>query len=91
MNKMILAVLASATLTAAGAAIGADKAYVTDGSGNPVMIGSGCVVAAGSGTAYDQCGSGGGDKMDKMAKQEPAPAPEPKVITKVIVDCSKCK
>lgn len=70
--------------------------YVADGSGkNPVMIGSNCVVAGGNGSHFDQCGGGAmmdddkkmaGDKMkDTMA------APKPKIITKVIVDCSKCK
>ncbi len=144
MNKAILTVLASTMLMATGAASGADKTYVIDSSGNPIMHGSSCLVAGGNGTQFDQCV---GEKMmaekateDKMmakpAMMEKAAtdntyvadgsgenpvmigdncviaaanngtafeqcgsgakammteaAPKPKVITKVIVDCSKC-
>lgn len=137
MKKVMLAVFASVTLLAAGAA-SADKTYVVDSNGNPIMNGDKCVVAAGAGTAFEQCNNNvasstektkaapaqaydktyiadsygkpvmNGDQCivaagnngtyfeecggGKMAKQMPEkPAPQPRVITKVIVDCSKCK
>lgn len=65
--------------------------YVADSNGKPVMVGDQCVVAGGNGTHFDECGGGMADAADaSMAKQAPAPAPKPRVITKVIVDCAKC-
>ena len=77
---------------------GPDKTYVVDSYGAPVHGGSDCVVAAdNSGTYFEECDS---SKMGAMQHAQtkgveqaykPAPAPKPRVITKVIVDCAKCK
>lgn len=71
-----------------------EKTYVVDSAGAPVRSGDHCVVADGnSGTYLEECDS---TKMAAMQHSQPkkmyqpAPAPKPRIITRVIVDCTKC-
>lgn len=92
MKKMLLTILASFTLVSAASA----ETYVCGSDGKPLMIGDSCVVAAGgNGDAFEQCGSDAANKAamaDKaaMAADKAAMKPAPRVITKVVVDCTKC-
>lgn len=96
MNKMALAVFASISLLSActsqsmqGSSQKYDKTYVVDSSGGPVKNGDSCIVAAGNnGQYFSECD--GGTSAQETTETKMA-QPEPKVITKVIVDCSKCK
>ena len=99
MKKTTLAALASAFLISAyaGSAMSdGDHTHVHLGSsGTPVMTGNGNCLHTGNtgGTIFAQCGGDEGDTMaakDTMAQDTMATKPAPRVITKVVVDCTKC-
>lgn len=83
-KKFIIAIAISASLFAACSTASAQdekpqKTYVVSNSGGPVKAGGGCLVSQNpDGKFFPEC-------EPTMAKP-----PEPEVITKVIVDCTKC-
>ena len=91
MKKTTLAVLTSAFLVsvyAGNVMSDAGHTHVHLGSsGTPVMSGNGCLHTGNTGeTDFAECG--GAEMADKAMADKAMAAP--RVITKVVVDCTKC-